>query len=930
MNKRSTMKKALLTLFVSGLGFLSFGQVLLTESFEGAEFPPAGWTTKDQDGDTIDNWSKGNPAWMPASDGNSYAASYSWYAQVAKTPDNWLITPQLTIPNDQISLTFEAVGTWGAPNGAAGDFLEVYISTTGTDEANFTSVFSQYFTTEAWEKVNISLAAYAGNNIYVAFRHHNSSDQWFIGLDKIAIAAPFVDLANDGMANPSVYTSVPITEAPHTLASVSRVKNVGTLPIANYSVNSFIFKDGNEASPVKTFNFSGTNLLPDSTALADLGTFDVTEQGTYTVRNVAVAASDINGANDTLERVITISDKTYARENGLPLSWYDGIAGTQETFGHAFAISTPTLLDSVTFATQADTLGGNFSIIVTKFDENGVADSVNFVGMSADIPVDQAMVDNNSTNGLSIINVPVTKADGSGKPVVLTEGRYLIALRADAGVTRAGALLASGYTSAFYYASNNGGFGYVGFNSGLIPILRAHVSEFTGPVITSSDSDNTACAGETIVLTSNKETGNVWSTGETTQTIKVTTSGIITLTVDGVDAEPVEVFFIDASEPSLIGNNPTTCGGSDGSIDVTLSGTGIGTLYWTGTATGSMPTTDILQSIAGLAAGGYVVTYDNGSGCLSTQHAVSLNEPGANIPVIGAAGATTFCMGDSVRLGSSVVGGNTWSTTEATDSITVSSSGSFFVVNNSNGCVGVSDAIAITVNALPVVNGGADQSICNGDQVTLKASGDADNYLWSGGPLDGVPFAPVATGDYVVTGTDGNGCVSTDTVTVVVGNPPSVTFDALNNTCTYYDPTTLVAVPAGGEFTGQGVAGTTFNPIGLPAGTYTITYEVVVDGCSGSATQTIVVDSCLSLSTVDQARLQVYPNPSTGEFTVAADNLNDYDVIELLDQTGRVIGSWKIDQVTMNIEAGDVRKGNYLLVIRGEKGRLVRQLSIMK
>jgi hypothetical protein len=51
----------------------------------------------------------------------------------------------------------------------------------------------------------------------------------------------------------------------------------------------------------------------------------------------------------------------------------------------------------------------------------------------------------------------------------------------------------------------------------------------------------------------------------------------------------------------------------------------------------------------------------------------------------------------------------------------------------------------------------------------------------------------------------------------------------------------LTATPSGGTFSGPGVSGSTFNPLVAGPGNHTITYTLVVAGCTGTATQTIQV-----------------------------------------------------------------------------------------
>lgn len=82
-----------------------------------------------------------------------------------------------------------------------------------------------------------------------------------------------------------------------------------------------------------------------------------------------------------------------------------------------------------------------------------------------------------------------------------------------------------------------------------------------------------------------------------------------------------------------------------------------------------------------------------------------------------------------------------------------------------------SESAVITVNALPVVNAGIDQILCEPNDVTpseviLNGSG-ALTYSWDNGAVDGISFTPPSgTTTYTVTGTDANGCIDTDFMTV--------------------------------------------------------------------------------------------------------------------------------------------------------------------
>jgi alpha-tubulin suppressor-like RCC1 family protein len=69
------------------------------------------------------------------------------------------------------------------------------------------------------------------------------------------------------------------------------------------------------------------------------------------------------------------------------------------------------------------------------------------------------------------------------------------------------------------------------------------------------------------------------------------------------------------------------------------------------------------------------------------------------------------------------------------------------------------ETATLTVNALPTVGATASPSltVCAGTAVTLSGTG-ASSYTWTGGVTDGVAFVPTSTADYMVTGTDANGC----------------------------------------------------------------------------------------------------------------------------------------------------------------------------
>ena len=80
-----------------------------------------------------------------------------------------------------------------------------------------------------------------------------------------------------------------------------------------------------------------------------------------------------------------------------------------------------------------------------------------------------------------------------------------------------------------------------------------------------------------------------------------------------------------------------------------------------------------------------------------------------------------------------------------------------------------------TAGALPVVEAGMSQTVCDGEMVTLSGSGVL-SYQWDNGVTDNISFAAsLGTTTYTVIGTNADGCTDTDTVDVIANPLPDNT-----------------------------------------------------------------------------------------------------------------------------------------------------------
>ena len=154
------------------------------------------------------------------------------------------------------------------------------------------------------------------------------------------------------------------------------------------------------------------------------------------------------------------------------------------------------------------------------------------------------------------------------------------------------------------------------------------------------------------------------------------------------------------------------------------------------------------------------------------------------------------------------------------------------------------------VDTLPTVTFATPANICDGSAATNLTGGLPAGGTYSGTGVTGSQFDPVTAGgagtyNLSYSFTDGNGCANSVTSTITVDTLPTITWTAFNDICDNAPAITLSeAAPAGGSYSGTGVAGGQFDPAATGgAGNYTITYNYTDgNGCSSSDDQSITVN----------------------------------------------------------------------------------------
>ena len=205
------------------------------------------------------------------------------------------------------------------------------------------------------------------------------------------------------------------------------------------------------------------------------------------------------------------------------------------------------------------------------------------------------------------------------------------------------------------------------------------------------------------------------------------------------------------------------------------------------------------QAITVTATGSYSVTVTDNNGCSASSSATTVNVSNAPIPTVTAS-ATQACSGDVVTLTSSTADSYAWSNGDTTQSIQVTTTGSYSVTTtNADACAGVgaSDAVSVTFTTTPTAAG---SFTTNGNIVTFaNTSTGASSYSWDFGDFtNSSSAAPLhayaANGNYQVVLTAINGNCTDTTVFNVAITVSIEELMGLSNLTIYPNPASETAI----------------------------------------------------------------------------------------------------------------------------------------
>jgi len=257
-------------------------------------------------------------------------------------------------------------------------------------------------------------------------------------------------------------------------------------------------------------------------------------------------------------------------------------------------------------------------------------------------------------------------------------------------------------------------------------LVTATVISTTPPVLNITSA--TICEGNSITLSAPVGFSSyLWSNGEATREIAVTTSGNYTVVVGNGTctsqpsaAAAIVVSTRPAAPVITAGSATDLCDGTS----VTLSAPAGFTYQWSNGAT--------TQNISIGSAGNYSVVVSNASNCTSVSSNViavrSFTTP--TKPIIDVFGSTQLCDANSVGLlGPSGFTIYQWSGGQTTQGISVSTAGAYsLIVGNAANCLSpASDIITVTATGQPCTSGGSNvPPVINAIQLAAQIEGQLE------------------------------------------------------------------------------------------------------------------------------------------------------------------------------------------------------------
>jgi hypothetical protein len=327
---------------------------IFSEDFDGIPGPtaggpgtylfPSGWVLAN-----VDNLvpsgavSYVNDAWERREDFNFNVAdsavfSTSWYVPAGQA-DDWMITPAINL-GEGSTLKWNAV----AYDPLYPDGYEVRISTTTQDVAGCLAnpvLLSVASENSAWTErtVDLALAGYANQTVYIAFRNH-STDMFLLLIDDILVegSEPY-DVQLASVLQPSEYTMIPAWQN-YPLELGGSVRNNGTSDITNVVLTAKVYQNSTlvhteVGAPIASISAgSSVPITLNSYVPGDTGIVSID----YLVTINEIEQDSSNNSGSISAPYFT--ENEFARDDNMPVGSLGIGAGDGGELGQTFVMNT--------------------------------------------------------------------------------------------------------------------------------------------------------------------------------------------------------------------------------------------------------------------------------------------------------------------------------------------------------------------------------------------------------------------------------------------------------------------------------------------------------------------------------------------------------------------------------------------------------------
>jgi PKD repeat protein len=429
--------------------------------------------------------------------------------------------------------------------------------------------------------------------------------------------------------------------------------------------------------------------------------------------------------------------------------------------------------------------------------------------------------------------------------------------------------------------------------------------------------------------------------------ISATTTGNYTVTyTEGISpCEDVQTFdlSISSSAPDPTINAVSPMCTADANIILTAANSGG---IWSASCGACINSTTGEFSPSTAGAGSHTITYAFTGSCASTDTETALVTLTADATINP---VNPVCVNVAPFNLTAVNSGGTWSgpgitnPTLGTFDPVISGAGSHIVTYTISGTCGDSKTTTVVIYDLPnptfsadVTNGCLPLAVIFTDNTSPSSvsvswsATDGFNSTSSGSVSH--TFNTAGCFDVTLTSVNANGCSNDVTYSnyICVADIPVAEFTSTTTLgVTDFTDASIDAVVYNWDFDGLGTS-TQQNPSFTFSsnGTYNVCLTVEsVDGCTDVVCHNVVVTG-LGLREHSSVKMNVYPNPSNGNFTIESNS--NITRISVKNVIGQNVFSKNVNANNTQISLEDVNNGFYFIELETENGKAVKRIEITK